>query len=842
MSQITSAQTAVAVARKKRKTNSTTTLQSDNFWKLETVGSAKVTWRHERLAKIKLPLPIFAVQVNTAELEVRKTTKGELNSTVEMYVNSKANRETTLRLVASQPVTGIQLQYLLTVKIVGSHSPHLRTRITIPADLWTSIDNNYHFSSATITFPDQNNLKRRASPTLGPKLRNGKRAKTEINNALPVTTTTTTPEVPSEPFPFLELPPEVQLHIVECVEPFYSIPHLAQVCKAFKELVTQEFLWKNINQRFYGSPKAEDISWLRATREKTEAFTLRFGWRAFHIESMEMAEQQLCWASRHGHLSLISRVMSLYPNVKINGWYFQQESKLPASPLFLAAQQGHALVCELLISLGADVNGAAEDDESTPIYVAAFNGHAEVIKLLLKHGATVDSRRIDGSTPLSIAVRRGHADVVKVLIDNKADVNAPRNDGITPLYIAVWRGSVELTELLLRDGKADPNAAPIGDGATALYVATYGVHLEVVKVLLKYKANVNAQNVDGATAAYIAGFHGDTKILELLYQSGANLNLPRYDGMSPLAAAVQSDKIEAIKALISYGVNVNAARADGATPLYMTARKGAEEAMMVLLDAGNANVNLARFDGVTPLNVASQNGHTKVVKILIERGAHVNIAEHQGVTPLGIASQQGHLEIVNLLLSGADGVGERADPNIATNDFTTPIYLASQQGHDVIVQKLAERGADVNRSRQNGETPLHAASFRGHAKIVSILLKYGANPSVSRNDGITPLLLAVHGDRYEIAHILLTNEADVNAIRKSDGATPLIYAATQGPKRHQMTVLLLAYGANPHMKKFDGVTSAFTLIGEKEWPKIVDEVNALRAKHANLWPLPKLAF
>ena len=531
-----------AVARKKRKTNSTTTLQSDNFWKLETVGSAKVTWRHERLAKIKMPLPFFAVQVNVAELEVRKTVRGELNSTIELYVNKKASRETTLRLIASQPVTGIQLQYILNVKVVGSHSNNLRTRIIIPADLWTGVDNSWRCLSSTITFPEQNNLKRRGSPTLNAKIRSGKRIKTDASNS-PQISTASSVETTEDPFPFLELPPEVQLHILECVEPFYSIPQLSQICKAFKELVGQEFLWKNINQRFFGSPKADDIPWLRATREKTEAFTLRFGWRAFHIESLEMAEQQLCWASRHGHLSLISRVVSLYPNVKINGWYFQQESKLPASPLFLAAQQGHALVCELLISLGADVNGAAEDDESTPIYVAAFNGHAEVIKLLLRHGAVVDSRRIDGSTPLSIAVRRGHADVVKVLIDNKADVNAPRNDGITPLYIAVWRGSVELTELLLRDGKADPNAAPIGDGATALYVATYGMHLDVVKVLLKYKANVNAQNVDGATAAYIAGFHGDTKILELLHESGANLNLPRNDGMSPLAAAVQSEKV-----------------------------------------------------------------------------------------------------------------------------------------------------------------------------------------------------------------------------------------------------------------------------------------------------------
>ena len=93
---------------------------------------------------------------------------------------------------------------------------------------------------------------------------------------------------------------------------------------------------------------------------------------------------------------------------------------------------------KLLLDNNADVNARRTDDGATPLHVAAQNGHTEVVKLLLDNNADVNaSCTDDGATPLHVAARNGHTEVVKLLGGNIADVNASRHtDGSSPLYVA----------------------------------------------------------------------------------------------------------------------------------------------------------------------------------------------------------------------------------------------------------------------------------------------------------------------------------------------------------------------------------------------------------------------
>ena len=106
------------------------------------------------------------------------------------------------------------------------------------------------------------------------------------------------------------------------------------------------------------------------------------------------------------------------------------------TPVFLAAQQRHCDVIELLVSAGCDVTrraslrvrgGGHVASDVTVLHVAAQAGHTGTVSRLLAAGAPVDATMSAGHlasvTPLHLAVEAGHPDVISLLIDAGCDVN-----------------------------------------------------------------------------------------------------------------------------------------------------------------------------------------------------------------------------------------------------------------------------------------------------------------------------------------------------------------------------------------------------------------------------------
>jgi ankyrin repeat protein len=184
------------------------------------------------------------------------------------------------------------------------------------------------------------------------------------------------------------------------------------------------------------------------------------------------------------------------------------------------------------------VDSWADEAVVTPLFVAAQFGHAEVTRLLLNSGANIEVSNDDGATPLRMAAAGGHVGATKTLIEAGAVVDTATKDGRTPLFLASKNGhagdadavkSGTCTIGLLLGAGAEVNRAADDEGlggvmTPLIYAAAEG-HESVVLALLA--AGASAQGQKAADFARKAGHHGVAAILAHATVAG---NVPTLGG------------------------------------------------------------------------------------------------------------------------------------------------------------------------------------------------------------------------------------------------------------------------------------------------------------------------
>lgn len=93
-----------------------------------------------------------------------------------------------------------------------------------------------------------------------------------------------------------------------------------------------------------------------------------------------------------------------------------------------------------------------------------------------------------------------------------------------------------------------------------------------------------------------------------------------------------------------------------------------------------------------------------------------------------------------------------------SDDMNAELITAAFLGNLEQVQRLLEKGANVNAKRDNGITALMGASLEGHTEIVEVLLAKGADVNAKNNmlgSGFTACDYASRKDHQDIVKLLV---------------------------------------------------------------------------------------
>lgn len=359
----------------------------------------------------------------------------------------------------------------------------------------------------------------------------------------------------------------------------------------------------------------------------------------------------------------------------------------------------------------------------TPLFLAADNGHLGVAQLLVEKGANVNAKNSDGLTPLHGAVLSKNEALVKLLLEKGAKVNVKSSNGRTPLGLSVC-GPVDITELLLKYGSYIKTKNQ--DELNALFhrfiLAGRAQDMaKIAELFIRYGADVNARNnfraellnydAYGDSPLHAAAKRkGGSEAVELLVAKGADVNAKDDFGNTPLQISVASGNYRVAESLLKNGAEIKVRDKSDKTVLHQAAQKGAYNMSEMLIKYGS-DVNAKNKDGWTPL-------HATVLSDSLFR--HGRAFLKKGKKPQGFSKFAGHYEIAELLLKNG------ANINAVNNNGTTALNLAAQKGYYRMVELFLKKGADVNISDNNGCTPLCAATKKGDKDIVELLKTYGA--------------------------------------------------------------------------------------------------------------------
>jgi ankyrin repeat protein len=391
------------------------------------------------------------------------------------------------------------------------------------------------------------------------------------------------------------------------------------------------------------------------------------------------------------------------------------------------------------------------------------------VQLMLDCGADPNLVFTD-STPLLAALSRNDRDMVKLLLHHGADPDLETPDD-TPLLAALSQNCCDMVELLLHHG-ANPNLALMLDETTQIFPL--------------------------ARASFVRQC---TRCVKMLLESGAD---PDFEGSKGalLLTALETGDCDMTELLLHHKANPSVARVrrgEVQTPLTIAITRRSSRLVKLLLERG-ADVN---YDG-GPLAMSILTNQQNVTRLLLDHGADPNGAIHD--RPLCLAVMLSDRFTVRMLLDAG------ADPRLKDGMDQSPLHvfcLGNKHLSEIgrcemgpIAKSLLDAGAEVDTTDLEGRSALIIAVENADSSSVQLLLRHGANVNANHAADETALIVAARVGVLGIVQLLLDAGADVNAI-DTTRRTALIMAVEVG--NFNIARLLVDRGANLDMYGHEGV-------------------------------------
>ncbi|KAH8339821.1 hypothetical protein KR074_011753 [Drosophila pseudoananassae] len=337
-------------------------------------------------------------------------------------------------------------------------------------------------------------------------------------------------------------------------------------------------------------------------------------------------------------------------------------------PLHSAVHGGDIKAVELCLKSGAKIS-TQQHDLSTPVHLACAQGAIEIVKLMfemqpLEKRICLSCTDVQKMTPLHCASMFDHPDIVSYLVAEGADINALDKEHRSPLLLAASRSGWKTVHLLIRLG------------------ACISVKDAAARNVLHFVIMNGGRLTDFAEQVANCQTHAQLQLL---------LNEKDSMGCSPLHYASRDGHIRSLENLIRLGACINLKNNNNESPLHFAARFGRYNTVRQLLDSekGSFIINESDGAGMTPLHIASQQGHTRVVQLLLNRGALLH-RDHTGRNPLQLAAMSGYTETIELLHSVHSHLLDQVD-----KDGNTALHLATMENKPHAISVLMSMGCKL---------------------------------------------------------------------------------------------------------------------------------------------------
>lgn len=475
-----------------------------------------------------------------------------------------------------------------------------------------------------------------------------------------------------------------------------------------------------------------------------------------------------------------------------------------------AAQEGNLETIKLISESAKDFSDYKNSCDDTLLHIALRYGNLQAALFLVDHVIIIDAKNIEDETPVMLAVSLGAWDVIDRLfergavIDYRLLIQSGYNSVIEKIFKAKYFYREELEQYLLiaaKSGNAEfitnilePNGIDLVsfEGASKRKLVHYLAEFDSLYLFIRLIAQTNdylqpLQILENKTLAYIAAQKGSRKIFSFLLQAikKNNLSLEKHFGSRHLLyAVIESNQEEMLNEMLN-----------------------------VFDDRDLVNLPLDKKN-TYPILLAAQNNSTKMIKVLVNRGADLTKQSF-----LYHAVQYGEIDLINLArerqvpvtaqalyLASKNNENDSFDllmqmrPSQPTLD--SALYLAVAENNILAFMRLCDHGATSRAKYKNGYTLVLLAAYKGFEDILELLINQGPrDETYYKNDNA--LQLACKFGHAGCVELLL--EAEYALEPNKEGLTPLDLA-----KDHPGVINILQNQQKIRAKKIQDLKDAIS--------------------------------